>query len=42
MGVQDTVFNLLDKECGDPGPISIPDDLPRPGRTFLAGLTYQF
>jgi iron complex outermembrane receptor protein len=42
MEVQGTVFNLLDKDYSDPGPISIPDDLPRPGRTFFIGLSYQF
>ena len=42
MEVQGTVFNLLDKDYSDPGPTSIPDDLPRPGRTFFVGLSYQF
>ncbi|NUO08495.1 MAG: TonB-dependent receptor [Candidatus Brocadia sp.] len=42
MEVQGTVFNLLDKDYSDPGPISIPEDLPRPGRTFFIGLSYQF
>ena len=42
MEVQGTVFNLLDKDYSDPGPISIPDDFPRPGRTFFVGLSYQF
>ncbi|TVL99982.1 MAG: hypothetical protein CV087_15780 [Candidatus Brocadia sp. WS118] len=40
--IQGTVFNLLDKDYSDPGPTVIPDDLPRPGRTFFAGLSYQF
>jgi iron complex outermembrane receptor protein len=42
MEVQGTVFNLLDKDYSDPGPISIQDDLPRPERTFFVGLSYQF
>ena len=42
MEVYGTVYNLLDKDYNDPGPISIPEDLPRPGRTFFVGLSYQF
>ncbi|TLD42943.1 MAG: TonB-dependent receptor [Candidatus Jettenia ecosi] len=42
MEVQGTVFNILDKDYSDPGPTRIPDDLPRPGRTFFVGLSYQF
>lgn len=42
MEVQGTVFNLLDKDYSDPGPTAIPNDLPRPGRTFFVGLSYQF
>lgn len=42
MEVYGTVYNLLDKDYSDPGPISIPEDLPRPGRTFFVGLSYQF
>jgi iron complex outermembrane receptor protein len=42
MEVQGTVFNLLDKDYRDPGPISITEDLPRPGRTFFVGFSYQF
>lgn len=42
MEIQGTVFNLLDKDYSDPGPTSIPDDLPRPERTFFVGLSYQF
>lgn len=42
MEVQGTVFNLLDKDYSDPGPVAIPEDLPRPGRTFFVGLSYQF
>ncbi|GAB62048.1 TonB-dependent receptor [Candidatus Jettenia caeni] len=42
MQIQGTVFNLLDKDYNDPGPISIPEDLPRPGRTFFVELSYQF
>ena len=42
MEIQSTVFNLLDKDYSDPGPTVIPDDLPRPGRTFFVGLSYQF
>lgn len=42
MEVQGTVFNLLDKDYRDPASSSIPDDLPRPGRTFWVGLSYQF
>ena len=40
--VYGTVYNLLDKDYSDPGPTSIPEDLPRPGRTFFIGLSYQF
>ncbi len=42
MEVQGTVFNILDKDYSDPAPPSVPDDLPRPGRTFFVGLSYQF
>lgn len=42
MEIQGTVFNLLNKDYDDPGPTSIPDDLPRPGRTFFIGFRYQF
>ncbi len=42
MEVYGTVYNLLDKDYSDPGPVSIPEDLPRPGRTFFIGLSYQF
>ncbi len=42
MEVYGTVYNLLDKDYSDPGPTSIPEDLPRPGRTFFVGLSYQF
>lgn len=42
MEVQGTVYNLLDKDYSDPGPSAIEDDLPRPGRTFFVGLSYQF
>jgi iron complex outermembrane receptor protein len=42
MEVYGTVYNLLDKDYSDPGPISIPEDIPRPGRTFFVGLSYQF
>lgn len=42
MEVQGTVFNLLDKDYSDPGSVSIPDDLPRPGRTYFVGLSYKF
>ncbi|MCR4319626.1 MAG: TonB-dependent receptor, partial [Candidatus Brocadiaceae bacterium] len=42
MEVSGTVYNLLDKDYSDPGPTSIPEDLPRPGRTFFIGLSYQF
>lgn len=42
MEVQGTVFNLLDKDYSDPAPLSVPDDLPRPGRTFFVGLSYHF
>ncbi len=42
MKIQGTIFNLLDKDYSDPGATSIPDDLPRPGRTFFIGLSYQF
>jgi len=42
MKVQGTVYNLLDKTYSDPGPVSIPKDLPRPGRTYFVGLSYTF
>lgn len=42
MEVQGTIFNLLDKDYRDPGPISIPDELPRPERTYFVGLNYKF
>lgn len=42
MEIQGTVYNLLDNDYRDPGPISIPEDLPRHGRTFFIGLSYQF
>ncbi len=42
MEVYGTVYNLLDKDYSDPGPTSIPEDLPRQGRTFFIGLSYQF
>jgi len=42
MEVYGTVYNLLDKDYSDAGPTSIPEDLPRPGRTFFVGLSYQF
>ncbi len=42
MEVQGTVYNLLDKDYSDPAPTAVPDDLPRPGRTFWVGLSYQF
>ncbi|MCF6148334.1 MAG: TonB-dependent receptor [Candidatus Kuenenia sp.] len=42
MNVQGTVFNVLDKDYEDPGTVSISGDLPRPGRTYFVGLSYQF
>ena len=42
MEVQGTVYNLLDKDYSDPGPVSISEDLPRPERTFFVGLSYRF
>lgn len=42
MEVQGTVFNIFDKDYSDPGAVFIPKDLPRPGRTFFVGLSYQF
>ena len=42
MEIQGTVYNLLDKDYSDSGPIPIPEDLLRPGRTFFVGLSYQF
>jgi len=42
MEIQGTVFNILDKDYRDPAPPSVPDDLPRPERTFFVGLSYQF
>lgn len=42
MEVYGTVFNILDKDYSDPAPPSVPDDLPRPERTFFVGMSYQF
>ncbi|MCF6151137.1 MAG: TonB-dependent receptor [Candidatus Kuenenia stuttgartiensis] len=42
MEIQGTVFNLLDKDYNDPGTASMSSDLPRPGRSFFIGLSYQF
>ncbi len=42
MEVQGTVFNVLDKDYSDPGISVMPEDMPRPGRTFFVGLSYQF
>lgn len=43
MQVKASLFNLLDKDYTDPAPIgTIPNDLPRPGRTFFVGLEYGF
>ncbi len=42
MEVQGTVYNLLDKDYSDPGPVSLYEDLPRPERTFFVGLSYKF
>jgi len=42
MEVQGTVFNLLDKDYSDPTNITLPNDLPRPGRTFFISLSYKF
>ena len=42
MEVQGTIFNILDKQYSDPGPTAITNDLPRPGRTFFVGLSFQF
>ncbi|TVM03746.1 MAG: hypothetical protein CV087_03280 [Candidatus Brocadia sp. WS118] len=35
-------LTCLTRTIATPGPIAIPDDLPRPGRTFFVGLSYQF
>ena len=42
MEVQGTVFNLLDKDYSDPGFSFMPEDIPRPGRTFFIGLSCEF
>jgi len=42
MEIQGMVFNLLNKGYSDPVPAVVPDDLPKPGRTFWVGLSYQF
>ncbi|MBM4053134.1 MAG: TonB-dependent receptor [Planctomycetes bacterium] len=42
MEIQGTVYNLLDKDYDDPGPITVEDDLPRPGRTYFIGVSYTF
>ncbi len=42
MEAQGTVYNLLDKDYNDPGPASMAGDLPRPGRAYFVGLSYQF
>ena len=42
MEIQGTVFNLFDKDYRDQGPVVVPDDIPRPGRSYFIGLSYQF
>ena len=42
MEVQDTIFNILDKQYSGPGHAAITNDLPRPGRTFFVGLSFKF
>ncbi|MEP9412261.1 MAG: hypothetical protein HRF42_12860 [Candidatus Brocadia sp.] len=42
MEIHGTVFNLPGKDYSDPRHVSIPDDLPGPGRTFFVGLSYKF
>ncbi|MCF6149969.1 MAG: TonB-dependent receptor [Candidatus Kuenenia sp.] len=42
MEIYGPVYNLLDKDYDGPGRHFLPDDLPRPGRTFSAGLSYKF
>jgi iron complex outermembrane receptor protein len=42
MEVQGTISNLLDKDYSDPGHTSIPEDLPRAGRTFFIEFSYEF
>ncbi|MCF6148102.1 MAG: TonB-dependent receptor [Candidatus Kuenenia sp.] len=42
MEIQGSVYNLLDKDYEDPVPSVIPEDLPRPGRTYFVGLSYKF
>ncbi len=42
MKIKASLFNLLDKNYYDPAPSSIPNDLPRPGRTFYVELGYEF
>ncbi|MDE1889527.1 MAG: TonB-dependent receptor [Planctomycetota bacterium] len=43
--VTDTVnltLGVRHDEDSDPGPAAITNDLPRPGRTFFVGLSFQF
>lgn len=41
--IKASIFNLLDKDYNDPSPVNtLPDDLPRPGRTFFISLDYEF
>ena len=40
--LQLSVFNLLNKDYTEPTEPLIPNDLPRPGRSFMFGLKYRF
>lgn len=42
MEIQGSVYNLLDKDYEDPAPSVIPEDFPRPGRTYFVGMSYKF
>ena len=41
MEVQGTVYNLLDKDYNG-GTHSLSDDIPRQGRAYFVGFSYQF
>jgi iron complex outermembrane receptor protein len=40
--VRGSVYNLFDKDYTSPFSQQIPNDIPRPGRSFLVGVRYKF
>ena len=41
--VRGSVYNLFDKDYVSPIPLNfLPEDMPRPGRTFLVDVKYKF